>query len=485
MPMRAAFASTLNRLVLIYGLGLLLAFAAVGAVSFLAFERLLSRDVQQTVSAEHEGLMDVYRADGRAGLRTAIASLVKTPSDREALYLLVERDGRVSAGHRDELPASLPAGGGWLRFPWPGDESLSDEDVLAYAQPLPDGGWLLTGHATGEQRRLRELVLPLGASSLAALAALSGLLGWLLRRAVDRALRAPLDTVDRVGAGRLHERVPVAEGSDDAFARLGRTLNRMLDRIHALVGGIQSSTDAIAHDLRTPLTRLRTRLEQLRLASHDEDTRLAIDAAVAETEQLLATFNSLLRLARIENARSEFAPVALDAVLADAVELWQAMAEANGQFLDAQLAPACVDGDRDLLFQLIANLLDNATRYAGPGSTIRASLRHDAEGVELCIADDGPGFTPELRERAFDRFVRGEAHRGSPGSGLGLSVVRAIAIHHGAQVRLEPARRGACVRVRFPAAATWTNGHATESAASGAPAQSGLAGGTTAFPVQN
>src|SRR4249919_2482834 len=185
--MRAPLASTLNRLVLTYGLGLLLAFAAVGAVSFFAFERLLSRDVQETVSAEHEGLMDVYRADGRAELRDTIKALVRSPSDREALYLLVERDGKVSAGHRDDLPASLPTHAGWLRFPWPGDPSLGSDDVLAFAQPLPDGGWLLTGHATGEQRRLRELVLPLGAAVLAALAALSGLLGWLLRRAVDRA----------------------------------------------------------------------------------------------------------------------------------------------------------------------------------------------------------------------------------------------------------------------------------------------------------
>src|SRR5207342_153979 len=120
--MRAPLASTLNRLVLTYGLGLLLAFAAVGTVSFFAFERLLSRDVQQTVSAEHEGLMDVYRADGRAGLREVIAALVKAPADREAVYLLVERDGSVSAGHRDDLPATVPMRAGWLRFPWPGDD---------------------------------------------------------------------------------------------------------------------------------------------------------------------------------------------------------------------------------------------------------------------------------------------------------------------------------------------------------------------------
>jgi signal transduction histidine kinase len=479
--MRHLLASTLNRLVLTYGLGLLLAFACVGAVSFVVFERLVARDAQQAVRAEHAALMDVYAVEGRGGLRAEISALVRRPEDREALYLLVERDGRVSAGHRDDLPASLPARPGWLRVPWP--EGESDDDVLAFVQPLPDGGWLLTGHATGEQRRLRELVLPLGAASLAALAALSGLLFWLVRTGVERALRASLDTVDRVGAGKLEERVPVDPNSRDAFARLGNTLNRMLDRIHALVGGIQASTDAIAHDLRTPLTRLRTRLEQARLASDDPRARAALDAANAEAEQLLATFNGLLRLARIESGGAALAPLALDAVIADAAELWQALVESKGQSLDVALAAVQVEGDRDLLFQLATNLLDNASKYGGEGCRIRVTLRALADEVELCIDDDGPGIAPELIERACDRFVRGEAHRGTPGSGLGLSVVRAIALHHGGELHLEPLAPGLRVRLRLPKA-TWTIRHASESAAQTQPAQSGSTGGTPVFPVQ-
>jgi signal transduction histidine kinase len=476
-------ASTLSRLVLTYGLGLLLAFGCVGAVSFVLFERLVTRDAQQTVRAEHEGLMDVYRAGGRGQLRAAIDGLVRAPVDREALYLLVDRDDHVVAGHRDDLPAFLPARAQWMRIPW--NEDDSKDEVLAYVQPLPDGGWLLTGHATGEQRRLRELVLPLGAASLAALAGLSGLLGWLLRRAVDRALRASLDTVDRVGAGRLDERVPVEAGADDAFARLAHTLNRMLDRIHALVGGIQASTDAIAHDLRTPLARLRARLEQARLASRDPEARAALDAANLEAEQLLVTFNGLLRLARIEGRSGALQPLALDALLADAAELWQAVLESKGQSLDVTLEHVQVGGDRDLLFQLANNLFDNASKYAGEGAHIRVGLRAAGGGVELLVEDDGPGMSAQLRERAWDRLVRGEAHRGTPGSGLGLSVVRAIALHHGAQWRLEPVQpQGLRVRLQFPAPKTWTIGHATESAARTAPAQSGATGQSPAFPIQ-
>jgi signal transduction histidine kinase len=474
-------ASTLNRLVLIYGLGLLLAFGFVGAVSFVAFERLVARDAQQTVRVEHEGLMDVYRTGGRKELQATIEDLVRSPTDREALYLLVDRDGHVIAGHRDDLPAWLPAKPQWMRIPWNDDDT--ENDVLAYVQPLPDGGWLLTGHATGEQRRLRELVLPLAAATLASLAALSVLLGWLLRRSVDRALRASLDTVDRVGAGRLDERVPVEPGAEDAFSRLGDTLNRMLDRIHALVGGIQASTDALAHDLRTPLARLRARLEQARLASSDPAARAAIDAANAEADALLSTFNGLLRLARIEGGGATLQPLALEELLADAAELWQAVLESKGQSLDVVLEHAQVDGDRDLLFQLANNLLDNASKYAGDGARIRLTLRARDNEVELCVEDDGPGMPVPLRERAFDRLVRGENHRGSPGSGLGLSVVRAIALHHGAQCRLEPLSPGLRVRLAFPRAGTWTNRHLAESVTTGAPEQSGNTGGAPVFPT--
>ena len=234
---------------------------------------------------------------------------------------------------------------------------------------------------------------------------------------------------------------------------MGRTLNRMLDRIHELVGGIQSSTDAIAHDLRTPLMRLRTRLEQARLESNDEAVKAKIDAAVAEADQLMTTFNSLLRLARIESVQDLPAErVSLDEVLGDAVEMWQAVAEARGQAFETAIEPARVAGDRDLLFQMLSNLLDNAIKYGDPAGRIRVALRTVGDRVLLSISDQGPGIATEMRERVFDRFVRGDSHRGTPGTGLGLSVVRAIAIRHGAELHLESADPGLSVRLQFPLA---------------------------------
>jgi signal transduction histidine kinase len=248
----------------------------------------------------------------------------------------------------------------------------------------------------------------------------------------------------------------------------------MLDRIRELIGGIQASTDHIAHDLRTPLTRLKTRLELTRerigTDARGADRAAVVDAtlddAIAEIDQSIATFNSLLRLSRIEagDGRDD-AAVALDAIVRDALEMWQPMAEARGGDIVADIAPATIAGDRDLLFQLLSNLLDNAVKYGPDGGRIDLQLHAVGDAVQLTLRDRGPGIPEADRERVFDRLVRLERHRGSPGNGLGLSVVRAIATRHRAEVRLDDAAPGLRVTVRFPhaqAAAARTGVHMDE-----------------------
>ncbi len=442
--------STLNRLVLSYGLGLILVFGVIGTIGLLSFDHLLDLDIRQTVQVEHESLMEVYRNDGSDAVKKIIDQRVREPVNREAFYLLVNKNSEVLAGHRNQLPASLAHHKGWVRFPWRADPD--SDQVLAFVQPLDNGDLLITGHTSGAQTHLRALIVRLGFLFLALLGVLTLLFSWLLRRAVDRALEAPLDTVDRVAAGQLHERVAERLGND-GFARLGHTLNRMLDRIHVLVGGIQSSTDAIAHDLRTPLMRLKTRLEQARLETHDENTVQKVDAAIAEADQLIATFNSLLRLARIE-ASHELPEknLVLDEVLNDAVEMWQVLAEAKDQSIETSIDSVKIAGDRNLLFQLISNLLDNAIKYAPMSSRIHVCLSKQESFAVLSISDCGPGIAAGEHEHVFDRFVRLESHRGTPGSGLGLSVVRAIAIQHHANISLENATPGLRVVLRFPIA---------------------------------
>lgn len=449
-------ASSLNRMVLGYGVALLLAFVAIGGLGLLAYDHLVDRDVRRTVRAEHQDLREIHRDAGLGALARAIDTRVDEDTQREAVYLLADAQGRVLAGHLADLPAGATRARGWLRFPWNDD----GDEVIAYVEILPGGATLLTGHSTGEQQRLREVVLPLGLSILMLLAALTLLLGWLLRRSLAHSLQATLDTVDRFAAGRLDERIAVGPG-DDPLHRLARTLNRMLDRIRELIGGIQASTDHIAHDLRTPLTRLKTRLELTRerigtdAAGADRAAVVdaALDDAIAEIDQSIATFNSLLRLSRIEagDGRDD-AAVALDAIVRDALEMWQPMAEARGGDIVADIAPATIAGDRDLLFQLLSNLLDNAVKYGPDGGRIDLALHVDDDAVQLTLRDRGPGIPEADRERVFDRLVRLERHRGSPGNGLGLSVVRAIATRHRAEVRLDDAAPGLRVTVRFPRA---------------------------------
>lgn len=445
-------ASGLNRMVLAYGVALLLAFVAIGGLGLLAYDHLVDRDVRRTVRAEHQDLRELHRAGGLAALARAIDARVDEDTRREAVYLLADAHARVLAGHLADLPPGAPRAQGWIRFPW----NDNGDEVIAYVERLPDGAVLLTGHTTGEQQRVRDLLLPLASSIFLLLAALTLLLVWLLRRSLAHSLRATLDTVDRFAAGRLDERIPVGPG-DDPLQRLARTLDRMLDRIRDLVGGIQASTDHIAHDLRTPLTRLKTRLELARRRIEDDGSTaaatIALDEAIEEIDQSIATFNSLLRLARIEadDGRGD-APVALDAIVRDAIEMWQPMAEARGGAIVATVAPARVAGDPDLLFQLLSNLFDNAVKYSPADSAVDVDLHAQGDEVRLTIRDRGPGIPAEDRERVFDRLVRLERHRGSPGSGLGLSVVRAIATRHRAQVRLDDALPGLRVEVRFPRA---------------------------------
>lgn len=441
--------STLDRFALGYALAFFAALAAVFAVAMPSLRALVQRDVRHTVEAEVEGLVEIRADEGADGLRRALADRIAQPVDPAAVYFLFDPRAQLALGTPDLLPDAPSWRPGWVAW-----RSDAGGMVVAYVARFEDGSVLVAGHDEREQERLMRSVELVGYGALAALAVGVALLGFGLRRSIGRALQAPLDTADRVAAGRLDERVPLS-GSHDVFDRLATTINRMLDRIEQLVGGIRHSTDAIAHDLRTPLTRLRTRLEQWRAARDAREADAHADAAIAEADRLLATFQSLLRLARIEaEPAAALAPVALDAVVADAVELWQAVAESAGLRIETELiVPVRVAGDRDQLFQLVANLLDNAVKYTPAPGTVGVSLARRGDEAVLAVADSGPGIPEDERERVFDRFVRLETHRGTPGSGLGLSTVRAIAVRHGAAIRLADARPGLRVEVAFSALA--------------------------------
>ncbi|MEJ2389618.1 MAG: HAMP domain-containing sensor histidine kinase [Chromatiaceae bacterium] len=271
--------------------------------------------------------------------------------------------------------------------------------------------------------------------------------------------------------GDLSRRVPT-DGTGDDFDQLAVNLNRMLERIEQLLEAVRQVSDNIAHDLRTPLTRLRTRLELARRESdHPDLVAEALDQAIENADELLATFNALLRIARIESRsrRTAFAKVDLSALVEDVAELYEPLATDRGQqFAVEAPRPLRVNGDRDLLFQAVANLVDNAIKYTPAKGRITLSARLHAGRPEIAVIDGGPGIPAAMREKVFQRFFRLDGSRSTPGSGLGLSLVQAVARIHGAQIRLEDNDPGLRALLSFeatqPSIAAPTNGSAAVSA---------------------
>jgi signal transduction histidine kinase len=280
---------------------------------------------------------------------------------------------------------------------------------------------------------------------------------------MSRNMLRRLDTINRTSgeiiAGDLTRRVPL-NGSGDEFDALAENLNRMLDRIERLMRGLREVTDSVAHDLRTPLNRLRNRLEEsvARLNSGgaltNEKAAGEIERAIAETDQLIGTFNALLLIAETDAGTTRAAMSALDlgSVAADVVELYEPLAEEKKLVLT--LAPGsavAIEGNRSLIAQALANLVDNAIKYTPAGGKVRIGARITEQGVDLSVADSGPGIPLADRPRVTERFVRLEASRNSPGTGLGLSLVAAVAHFHNAELALEDnAPTGLKAVLRFP-----------------------------------
>jgi signal transduction histidine kinase len=319
--------------------------------------------------------------------------------------------------------------------------------VLLLVSPLPGGGALVVGRDLSSVRALEQRLLS-GALWVAVAVLVLGLAGGLVigRGVAKRAARMEA-TLAEVQAGALERRLLVS-GAGDEFDRLALRINATLDRLQALMTALREVTDDIAHDLRTPLTRLRQRLEAAALDPKPE----AIAAAEKEADALLDMFAALLRIAQVESGarRAGFTRVDLSAVAQSVAEVYAPAAEERSQVLQADIAPGVtMDGDPALLTQMLANLVENAIRHGCEGGRIGLVVG----ATEVCVADDGPGIPASEREAVFRRFHRLDAARSTPGSGLGLSLVRAVAELHGIRLALEEAAPGLRVRMALPSAA--------------------------------
>ena len=408
----------------------------------------LDRQTDAAIRADVAALTQRYREAGRAGVEEAITFRLLRDGDSQDLYRLTDSTGRQIAGNLsatpDELDGPPPEGEPlrWLRTPLVREDALTEARL--YRIDFPNGDRLIVGRDVEERLRLRELLgRGLGwAASAAGLIAFIGAL--LLRRALQSRLRPAADTVTAIAQGDLTQRVPLS-GREDEFDRLGRTLNAMLDRIGTLMAGIRGVSDAIAHDLRTPVARARGRLEEA-LDGDPETMRRAIETGLADLDGMTRIFQAVLRITEAEAGarRAAFAALDLAPLLADAAELYDAIAEARGATLQVALPEALpMTGDRDLLLQAVANLLDNAVKFSPAGGLIHLSAEVTGSALRITVADEGPGLSPADRARAGERFFRADSARTTPGYGLGLSLVRAVAGLHGGELILTDTHPGA------------------------------------------
>ncbi|MCU0946548.1 MAG: ATP-binding protein [Rubritepida sp.] len=427
------------------------------AVLWWATAGALDRQTIAAIRADTAALIERHRDGGTRGLQEAIGDRLALDASAETIYLLVDAQGRKLAGNLDAWPRPIGEEGPWFRIRIEQDGAIAEARV--HRRDLP-GLRLLVGRDESERVQLRLLLTEGVVWSLGAVFVFAVIGSAIVRRALERRMRPAVVTALGIAGGDLSARVPLA-GSGDEFDRLGATMNTMLDRIAALMAGVRGVSDAIAHDLRTPIARARAKLEEaLATATTEEALRAAIEEGIHDLDNITRIFRALLRIAEAEAGarRAAFAPLDLPEVLRDAAEFYEAMAESHGQHLESALPEHLrLVGDRDLLLQAVANLLDNAIKFTPAGGTVRLDARADEAGVAIRVSDSGPGLSDADKARAMERFFRADASRGTPGSGLGLSLVRAVAQLHGGEVVLEDAVPGAsppglAVVIRLPPA---------------------------------
>lgn len=440
-------------------------YAAALGLALAAFLWITNRGVDTDLTRELESdlasLVQTFETGGAERLAQTVAERQVAASQEGRFSILIDRHGDKLAGNLSGWPEEASTGiGTGVTIVLIEEEviprGLVEDDVYwpAIAQELPDGSRLLLARRIDQAAELQQITEYLTEFSAAALllALLMGItIGGTILRRMDMISR----TAGNIMAGDLSQRVPVS-GRNDEFDLLASQLNAMLDRIQQLIKGIRQTTDNIAHDLRSPLTRLRNRLEITLLETRSEPAyRQAITQGIEEAETLIKTFNALLEIAQAEagNHRAQWGLVQLDQLASDLVELYKPVAEEKGQTLElVDCRPVPLNGSRHLLAQVIVNLLENAIKYTPAGGTITLQCKPTAGAADLIVADTGPGIPASERERVLERFVRLENSRQTPGNGLGLSLVKAVCEMHRAALRLSDAGPGLIVAIRFPAA---------------------------------
>jgi len=453
--------TTAFKLTLVY-LGIFVLFAASLLAYFaLNTRRLITEQITATVDGEINGLSNIYAQGGIRRLVMVVDARSRRPAS--SLYLITTPTGEGLAGNVGALEPGALDHPGWLETSYRRLEAPEgvDHHALVRVVQLPGGFHLLVGRDLEERERVLSIIANAGQWSLALVIVLGLLGGFFVSRRVLSRIDAMTGTAQTIMAGDLSGRLPVA-GTGDELDRLAVNVNAMLERIEALMRGLKEVSDNIAHDLKTPLTRLRNRCEQALRAAGDVNYRAALESTIAESDELIRTFDALLMIARAESgqARDNMAEFDASQIARDVGELYEPLADEKGITLKVDApAAAPVRGNRELVSQALANLVDNAIKYARPdgkanGAPAEIVVKADNDGdrIMLSVADRGPGIPDSDRGRVVERFVRLEQSRSEPGSGLGLSLASAVARLHGGELKLEDNHPGLRSTIALPRA---------------------------------
>jgi signal transduction histidine kinase len=415
----------------------------------------MSSQTDETIEAEIIGLAEQYQRQGLNGLISVIRERVARDPNGKSIYLFTARDFIKLAGNISKWPEDGEVQDGWLNFTlddalgWP---TAEPRPARARIFIVPGGLRLLVGRDVNDFMAVKELVERAINFGMAITFALAMFGGIMMSRSTSKRVELINQTSQNIMRGNLSLRIP-DRGTNDEFDQLARNLNEMLDRIVQLMEGVRHVSDNIAHDLRTPLTRLRNQLENTLLTVDRDQDREQVGKSVAEADQLLATFNALLRIARLEvgDKVSNFKTFDLSGLAQDAAELYEALAEDKQQKFSIMIEPnVAIMGDRDLLFQTLCNLIDNAIKYTPEDGEIDISLTSNQNETFLSVADSGIGIPEEEREHVFQRFYRVAKSRSLPGNGLGLSLVLAVMDLHQGKIALTDNAPGLRIELRFP-----------------------------------
>lgn len=447
MRLPLLFRTAVFRLTLAYMALFALSVGALSAFIYWATLGYLESQTNATIEAEINGLYEQFERRSLNGLRNVIEERVARDTEGRSYYLLADAIGRPLAGNVTYWPIGVDdAHGQWVDFV----QRDSDTPVRAMLLRVGPGLRLLVGRDIRELTAIRQMLRRASFYGITLTLGLALVGGVLLAVSAERRLAEINRTTRQIIAGDLTRRAP-HRGTNDEHDELAQNINAMLDQIEHLLEGMRHVGDSVAHDLRGPITRLRNRLETV--AAAETPRREDLADCVVQLDQVLATFNALLRIARVESGayRSAFTTVDLEPIVRDVGELYQAAAEERRVTLRCETRPVEVFGDRELLAQMLTNLVDNAIKYTPDGGVVTVGLERRGDTAQLRVADTGPGIPEADRSRVLHRFTRLDQARSQPGNGLGLALVNAVTSQHHGRLTLGDNSPGLVVTIELPA----------------------------------